>query len=117
MVRRLYKMYDQDVDECYKNIMEIKKSYRKVRQDPKEKRIDDKFYKDFGERICQLRLKMDMSQTDLGKKCYKNVTGHAAAMFICDIENGKRRNISIYRLSIIAKVLDTTIDYLVYGKE
>ena len=36
---------------------------------------------------------------------------------LCDIENGKRRNISIYRLSIIAKVLDTTIDYLVYGKE
>lgn len=111
-------MYDQDIDECYKAIMDIKKrSYKKERQDHKEKRTEDKFYKDFGERICQLRLKTDTSQTDLGKRCYKNRTDHVAAMFICDIENGKRRNISIYRLSIIAKVLDTTIDYLIYGKE
>ena len=110
-------MYDQDIDECCKNIMEIKKSYRKVRQDPKEKRVEDKFYKDFGDRIRQLRINIDMSQPELGKRCYKNVTSHAAAMFICDVENGKRLNVSIYRLSIIAKVLDTTIDYLVYGKE
>lgn len=94
-----------------------KRSYKKERQDPKEKRAEDKFYKEFGERIRQLRMKMDMSQPELGKKCYKNVTDHAAAMFICDVENGKRLNISIYRLSIIAKVLNTTIDYLVYGKE
>ena len=116
MVRRLYKMYDQDIDECYKAIMEIKKSYKKERQDPKEKKAEDKFYKEFGERIRQLRMKM--SQPDLGKKCCaKEKTDHAAAMFICDVENGKRLNVSIYKLSIIAKVLDTTIDYLVYGKE
>ena len=117
MVRRLYKMYDQDIDECYKNIMELKRSYKKERQDPKEKRVEDKFYKELGDRIRQLRINIDMSQQELGKRCYKNVTSHAAAMFICDVENGKRRNISIYRLSIIVKVLDTTIDYLVYGKE
>ena len=118
MARRLYKMYDQDIDECCKTIMELKKSYKKEKQDPKEKKAEDKFYKEFGERIRQLRIKIDMSQPDLGKKCYaKEKTDHAAAMFICDVENGKRRNISIYRLSIIAKVLDTTIDYLVYGKE
>ena len=39
-----------------------------------------------------------MSQTDLEKKCYKNVTGHAAARFIFDLENVKGRNVSIYRL-------------------
>ena len=114
MVRRLYRMYDQDIDGCYKNIMELKAA---TKQDPKDKKIEDKFYREFGERVRQLRMKTDMSQTDLGKRCYKNRTDHAAAMFICDIENGKRRNISIYRLSIIAKVLDTTIDYLIYGKE
>lgn len=111
-------MYDQDIDECYKAIMEIKKrSYKKEPQDPKEKKAEDKFYKEFGERIRQLRMKMNMSQQDLGKKCYTNRTAHAATVFICDVENGKRCYISIYRLSIIAKVLDTTIDYLVYGKE
>lgn len=111
-------MYDQDIDECYKAIMEIKKrSYKKERQDPKEKRVEDKFYKEFGERIRQLRMKMGMSQSELGKKCCTKRTDHAAAMFICDVENCKRLNVSIYRLSIIAKVLDTTIDYLVYGKE
>lgn len=111
-------MYDQDIDECYKAIMELKKSYKKAKLDYKEVRAECIFYKELGERIRQLRIKIDMSQPDLGKKCCaKEKTDHAAAMFICDIENGKCRNISIYRLSIIAKVLDTTIDYLVYGKE
>lgn len=91
-------MYDQDIDECCKTIMNLKKSYKKEQQDPKEKRVEDKFYKEFGERIRQLRMKMDMSQSELGKKCCIKRTDHAAAMFICDVENGKRRNVSIYRL-------------------
>ena len=113
MVRRLYKMYDQDIDECYKNIMELKAA---TKQDQKDKKIEDKFYREFGERVRQLRMKNNMTQAELGKKCgWKDKIG--AQMFICDVENGKRLNVSIYRLSIIAKVLDTTIDYLVYGKE
>lgn len=110
-------MYDQDIDECYKAIMDIKKrSYKKERQDPKEKRAEDKFYKEFGERIRQLRMKMDMSQSELGKKCgWKDKIG--AQMFICDIENCKRRGIAVHKLSTLINVLDTTFDYLVYGKE
>lgn len=32
----LYKMYDQDIDGCYKNIMELKAA---TKQDPKDKKL------------------------------------------------------------------------------
>ena len=113
MVRRLYKMYDQDIDECYKNIMELKAA---TKQDPKDKKIEDKFYREFGERVRQLRMKNNMTQAELGKKCgWKDKIG--AQMFICDIENSKRRGIAVHKLSALINVLDTTFDYLVYGKE
>ena len=67
MARRLYKMYDQDIDECYKTIMELKAS---TKQDPKDKRIEDKFYREFGERVRQLRMKNNMTQAELGKKLW-----------------------------------------------
>lgn len=36
-------MYDQDIDECCKTIMELKRSYKKEPQDQKEKKAEDKF--------------------------------------------------------------------------
>lgn len=60
-------MYDQDIDECYKTIMELKAS---TKQDPKDKRIEDKFYREFGERVRQLRMKNNMTQAELGKKLW-----------------------------------------------
>ncbi|MCZ2807915.1 helix-turn-helix domain-containing protein [Faecalibaculum rodentium] len=66
---------------------------------------------DVGQRIKRLRMRRHMTQQELADKVgFKNKSA------IAKIESGNRETPE-ERLELIAEALDTTLDYLVYGKD
>ena len=63
------------------------------------------------ERIRKLRRAMKMSQLQLAKEC-----GHKYNSIVAGWETG-RRKVNLEDLPTLARVLGTTIDYLVTGEE
>ena len=61
--------------------------------------------KRFGENLKRIRLKKDMSQTDLAEKI------RADKGYVSLLENGKK-NPTILTVEKVARALDTTIDQL-----
>lgn len=66
-------------------------------------------YRLLGTRIRQERININMTQEALAEKA------NISASFMGQIERGDRK-LSLETLVNIAKVLDVSIDYLVYGK-
>lgn len=62
-----------------------------------------------GKRIRELRLGADMTLEELAEKA------GSTKQYLGDIENGKKNNPSAKLLLNIAKVLNTTVDYLLTG--
>lgn len=64
-----------------------------------------------GQRVTKLRERKNLNLTQLAKR------SHCNPATIHEIENNKSKNLSLITVINIAKALDVTIDFLVYGEE
>lgn len=79
--------------------------------------IDSKFNKAVGERIKRIRKEKSMTQTDVVKAAGWYTESTDRKTWISKIEKNVLKTISLEKLLKISKVLNVTVEYLMYGEE
>ena len=79
--------------------------------------MDPKFNKAVGERIKQIRTEKGMTQTDVVKAAGWDIETVERKTWISKIEKNVLKRMSLEKLLKISKVLNVTVEYLMYGEE
>lgn len=79
--------------------------------------MDPKFNKVVGERIKQIRTEKGMTQSDVVKAAGLDIETTERKTQISKIEKNVLKRMSLEKLLKISKVLNVTVEYLMYGEE
>lgn len=79
--------------------------------------MDPKFNKAVGERIKQIRTEKGMTQSDVVKAAGWDIETVERKTWISKIEKTVLKRMSLEKLLKISKVLNVTVEYLMYGEE
>lgn len=79
--------------------------------------IDTKFNKAVGERIKRIRTEKGMTQSDVVKAAGWDIETTERKTWISKIEKNVLKTMSLEKLLKLSKVLNVTVEYLMYGEE